>query len=69
VTLAGAGACTVVASQAGSADWEPATDVARGFAIGRAGHGLAKVIWCDDQMRLSLVRPAEDLAEWWGGWS
>jgi hypothetical protein len=41
VTLAGAGACTLVASQGGSADYEPAVDVARSFTIGRAGQTIA----------------------------
>jgi hypothetical protein len=41
VTLAGAGACTLVASQNGSADYEPAPDVVRSLAVGRAGQTIA----------------------------
>ena len=35
----------------------------------RFSRGLANVIWCDEQMRLSLARPAEDFASWWAFWS
>ena len=32
--------------------------------------GLAKVIWCDERMgSLSLARPGEDYAAWWGSWA
>ncbi len=35
----------------------------------RFSQGLATVIWCDERMRLSLARPAEDSAAWWGSWA
>jgi diaminopimelate decarboxylase len=35
----------------------------------RFSQGLAKVIWCDERMRLSLARPGEDHAAWWGSWA
>lgn len=35
----------------------------------RFSQGLAKVIWCDEGMRLSLARPAEEFAAWWGSWT
>jgi hypothetical protein len=35
----------------------------------RFSHGLAKVIWCDEQMRLNLARPGEDFEAWWGTWA
>src|SRR5262249_14329424 len=41
VHITGAGSCTVTASQAGDATWAPATDVARPFAIAKAGQTIA----------------------------
>jgi diaminopimelate decarboxylase len=35
----------------------------------RFSHGLATVLWCDEQMRLSEARTAEDAAAWWGSWA
>ena len=44
VTITGAGSCTVTASQAGDADWNPASPVERSFAIARATPVLT---WAD----------------------
>ncbi len=35
----------------------------------RFSQGLAKVIWCDERMRLSLARAGEDPQAWWGTWA
>jgi hypothetical protein len=40
VTLAGAGVCTVIASQAGNADYEPASDLLRAFTVVRASQRI-----------------------------
>ncbi len=40
VHLTGAGSCTVTASQPGDADYNPAPDVSRTFAIARAGQSI-----------------------------
>ena len=40
VTLTGAGSCTVTASQAGDATYQPAPDVPRTFAIGKAAQTI-----------------------------
>jgi hypothetical protein len=40
ITLVGGGACTVTASQSGSADYDPAVDVAQTFGIGRAAQTI-----------------------------
>jgi diaminopimelate decarboxylase len=34
----------------------------------RFSQGLAKLIWCDEQMRLSLARSAEEFPDWWALW-
>ena len=34
----------------------------------RFSHGLANVIWCDENLQLSLARPAEEFEDWWGRW-
>ncbi len=41
VTLVAGGGCTVTASQGGNADYEPAADVARAFAVVPAGQTIA----------------------------
>ena len=40
LTPGGGGSCTVTASQAGNADYEPAADVARAFGVARAGQTI-----------------------------
>lgn len=35
----------------------------------RFSTGLAKAIWCDEQMRLTLVRRGESFDDWWGVWA
>jgi hypothetical protein len=40
VHITGAGACTIVAAQAGNDDYEPAPDVPQSFAIGRASQTI-----------------------------
>jgi Regulator of chromosome condensation (RCC1) repeat/PASTA domain len=39
--ITGAGSCTVTASQAGNADYNPAPDVSQTFAIGKAGQSIS----------------------------
>jgi diaminopimelate decarboxylase len=34
----------------------------------RFSNGLAQVIWCDENMKLSLARKSEVFEEWWGKW-
>jgi photosystem II stability/assembly factor-like uncharacterized protein len=40
VHITGAGSCVITASQAGNANWKPAPDVVRSFAIGKAGQTI-----------------------------
>src|SRR5207253_1404285 len=41
VHITGAGSCTVTASQTGDSTYDPASDVARTFAIAKAGQTIA----------------------------
>jgi hypothetical protein len=41
VQITGAGSCTITASQAGDANYNPAPDVAQSFAIAKAGQSIA----------------------------
>ena len=34
----------------------------------RFSHGLAAVVWCDAENRLSVVRQLEDCVAWWRNW-
>ena len=34
----------------------------------RFSHGLAKVIWCNENNQLSLAREEETFSQWWGQW-
>jgi len=34
----------------------------------RFSNGLAKVIWCDENHKLSIARQAELFSQWWGSW-
>ena len=34
----------------------------------RFSNGVARVVWCDEQNKLSLVREQESFGQWWGYW-